>query len=143
MGTPWRRQRGVGLRAWGLSYPETRPAQRPLGTAMNENVARPIAVAHEPPAFELNPNAHRIGSDQEALTVARELAAEFAQEAARRDRERRLSAKELDRFSGIGPMGDHRAEGLWRGGRFLRDARRNYRNHFRRRPKPGPALAES
>ena len=69
---------------------------------MNENVARPIAVAQEPPAFELNPNAHRIASDQEALTVARELAAEFAQDAAQRDRERRLPAKELDRFSGSG-----------------------------------------
>ena len=69
---------------------------------MNENVARPIAVAQEPPAFELNPNAHRIDSDQEALAVARELAADFAQEAAQRDRERRLPAKELDRFSGSG-----------------------------------------
>jgi len=72
---------------------------------MNESVARPIALAQEPPAFELNPNAHRIASDQEALTVARELAAEFAQEAAQRDRERRLPAKELDRFSGSGLWG--------------------------------------
>ena len=72
---------------------------------MNENVARPIALAQEPPAFELNPNAHRIVSDEEALAVARELAAEFAQEAAQRDRERRLPAKELDRFSGSGLWG--------------------------------------
>jgi SfnB family sulfur acquisition oxidoreductase len=72
---------------------------------MNENVARPIAVAQEPPAFELNPNAHRIASDQEALAVARELAADFAQEAAQRDRERRLPAEELDRFSGSGLWG--------------------------------------
>ena len=72
---------------------------------MNENVARPIALAQEPPAFELNPNAHRIASDQEALAVARELAAEFAQGAAQRDRERGLPAKELDRFSGSGLWG--------------------------------------
>ena len=72
---------------------------------MNENVARPIAVAPEPPTFELNPDAHRIASDQEALTVARELAAEFAEGAAERDRERRLPAKELDRFSGSGLWG--------------------------------------
>src|SRR6204780_5846308 len=72
---------------------------------MNESVARPIALAHEPPAFELDPNAHRIASDIEALAVARELAVEFAQEAAQRDRERRLPAKELDRFSGSGLWG--------------------------------------
>ena len=30
---------------------------------MNETVALPIALAQEPPAFELNPNAHRIASD--------------------------------------------------------------------------------
>ena len=72
---------------------------------MNESVARPIALAQAPPAFELNPNAHHIASDQEALAVARDLAAEFAQEAAQRDRERRLPAKELDRFSGSGLWG--------------------------------------
>src|ERR1700723_24256 len=105
MGSPWRRQRGFGLRARELSDPETCPAPRPLGAAMNENVARPIALAHEPPAFELNPNAHRIASDQEALAVARELAADFAQGAAQRDRERRLPAEELDRFSGSGLWG--------------------------------------
>ena len=72
---------------------------------MDENVARPIAVGPEPPTFELNPNAHRIAFDQEALAVARELAAEFAREAAERDHERRLPAKELDRFSGSGLWG--------------------------------------
>src|SRR5580704_15474802 len=105
MGSPWRRQRGFGLRAWRLSQPETHPAERPLGAAMNANVARPIALAQEPPAFELNPNAHRIASDEEALAVARELAADFAQGAAQRDRERRLPAQELDRFSGSGLWG--------------------------------------
>ena len=66
---------------------------------MNDNVAPPIARAPDPPGFELNPNAHRIGSDEEALAVARELAHEFALEAVQRDRERRLPAKELDRKS--------------------------------------------
>ena len=64
---------------------------------MNGNVARPIAVTHEPPVLDLNPNAHRIASDQEALALARELAAEFAEGAAQRDRDRRLPAKELAR----------------------------------------------
>jgi alkylation response protein AidB-like acyl-CoA dehydrogenase len=68
---------------------------------MTEHLARPIALA-EPPAFDLIPNARRIASDQEALAVARELAEEFALEAALRDRERRLPARELDRFSGSG-----------------------------------------
>jgi SfnB family sulfur acquisition oxidoreductase len=45
-----------------------------------------------------------IGSDREALDVAHLLAAEFAREAAQRDRERRLPHAELARFS---------ASGLW------------------------------
>jgi SfnB family sulfur acquisition oxidoreductase len=51
-----------------------------------------------------NSTPTRIGSPptRRALAVARELAAEFAQEAAQRDRDRRLPAKELDRFSGAG-----------------------------------------
>ena len=72
---------------------------------MNDNVAPPIARAPDPPGFELNPNAYRIGSDEEALAVARQLAHEFALEAVQRDRERRLPAKELDRFSGSGLWG--------------------------------------
>lgn len=59
----------------------------------------------DPPAFDLNPNAHRITSDSEAVAVARDLAAEFALEAAERDRSRRLPAAELDRFSGSGLWG--------------------------------------
>ncbi len=58
----------------------------------------------EPPSFDLHPDAHRIASDVEAVEVARVLAAEFAVEAADRDRERRLPTAELDRFS---------ASGLW------------------------------
>jgi SfnB family sulfur acquisition oxidoreductase len=69
---------------------------------MNRGVSRPVAVSQEAPRFDLAPNAHRIGSDEEALAIARELAPEFAREAAERDRERRLPAKELDRFSGSG-----------------------------------------
>ena len=57
------------------------------------------------PAFDLHPDAHRIGSDAEALDVARTLAADFALEAAERDRTRRLPAAELDRFSGSGLWG--------------------------------------
>jgi SfnB family sulfur acquisition oxidoreductase len=54
------------------------------------------------PSFNLSPDAHRITSDAEAISLARELAADFVREAAERDRERRLPVKELDRFSGAG-----------------------------------------
>jgi SfnB family sulfur acquisition oxidoreductase len=69
---------------------------------MNRNVSPPIAPSQGAPRFDLAPNARRIASDEEALAVARELAPEFAKEAAERDRERRLPAEELDRFSGSG-----------------------------------------
>jgi SfnB family sulfur acquisition oxidoreductase len=67
-------------------------------------IQRQIWNAGALPRFELNPQAHRIGSDAEALAVARQLASEFAAEAAERVRERLLSVEELDRFS---------ASGLW------------------------------
>jgi SfnB family sulfur acquisition oxidoreductase len=54
------------------------------------------------PSFDPAPNAHVITSDEEALALARGLAAEFAAEASERDRTRRLPAAELDRFSGTG-----------------------------------------
>ena len=57
------------------------------------------------PAFERHPDAHRITSDTEAIRIAHELAAEFATDAAARDRDRRLPAAELDRFSGSGLWG--------------------------------------
>ena len=57
------------------------------------------------PAFERHPDAHRITSDAEALRVAHDLAAEFAVDAATRDRDRLLPAAELDRFSGSGLWG--------------------------------------
>ncbi|MDR3467881.1 MAG: SfnB family sulfur acquisition oxidoreductase [Xanthobacteraceae bacterium] len=56
----------------------------------------------EPPVFELEPNAHRIRSDREAIDIARALAIEFAAGAADRDRDRRLPAAELDLFSQSG-----------------------------------------
>ena len=57
------------------------------------------------PPFNRAPNAHRITSDAEALTIAGTLAAEFAIGASERDRERRLPAAELDRFSQSGLWG--------------------------------------
>ena len=69
---------------------------------MNRSVSPPIAISREPPGFDLAPNACRLATDEEALAVARELASEFANDAAERDRERRLPAQELDRFSGSG-----------------------------------------
>jgi SfnB family sulfur acquisition oxidoreductase len=53
-------------------------------------------------SVDLHPNAHRISGDTEAVAVARELAADFAKDAAERDRDRRLPIIELDRFSGSG-----------------------------------------
>ena len=64
-----------------------------------------IATDGSPPKFDLEPNAHLIRSDEEAIDVARRLAAAFAEEAALRDRERRLPAQELDQFSGSGLWG--------------------------------------
>jgi SfnB family sulfur acquisition oxidoreductase len=49
--------------------------------------------------------AHRITSDAEAISVARELAAQFAEGAAERDQTRRLPAAELDVFSDSGLWG--------------------------------------
>ena len=69
---------------------------------MNYNASAPIAVSKDVPSFDLSPNAHRIASDEEALAAANQLAKEFRVEAAQRDRERRLPAEELDRFSGSG-----------------------------------------
>ena len=46
--------------------------------------------------------AHVVVSDEEAIETARELAAEFAVDAAERDRDRRLPGPELDRLSASG-----------------------------------------
>ncbi len=60
-----------------------------------------MSLAH---ATRDNPTAaaHRIGSDDEALETARELAALFARESIQRDRERRLPLEELELFSRSG-----------------------------------------
>ncbi|MFQ6333691.1 SfnB family sulfur acquisition oxidoreductase [Methylophilus sp. 3sh_L] len=54
------------------------------------------------PALETLPAAHRIRNDEEAITVAKQLAATFAKEASVRDRERRLPVAELEAFSQSG-----------------------------------------
>ena len=69
---------------------------------MNYNASAPNAVSSEIRGFDLSPNARCIASDAEAIAVASQLADEFRVEAAQRDRERRLPAEELDRFSGSG-----------------------------------------
>jgi SfnB family sulfur acquisition oxidoreductase len=51
------------------------------------------------------PRAHRITSDDEALTVARELAAQFAVGAVRRDAERSAPVAEIEAFSNSGLWG--------------------------------------
>ncbi len=69
-----------------------------------QNAPRPVS-SEPPPAFNLNPSAHVIRSDEEAIAVARRLAGDFAVGAAERDRNRRLPAVELDAFSGSGLWG--------------------------------------
>jgi len=68
------------------------------------NVPNP-GQASAAPSFDLDPHAHVIRTDAEAIAVAKELAAEFAVDAAKRDRERILPAAELDRFSKSGLWG--------------------------------------
>jgi len=68
---------------------------KPNGAA-NASLPHPV-LSPEP--------AHVISSDAEAIEIAHRLAAEFAQEAAVRDRERRLPVAELDRFSQSGLWG--------------------------------------
>lgn len=46
--------------------------------------------------------AHRIQSDEEAITIAKQLAEQFAKEASIRDQNRRLPTEELDAFSQSG-----------------------------------------
>lgn len=54
---------------------------------------------------ETEPTAHVIQDDQEAIAVAKELAAEFLQEDSLRDRERRLPVEEVKKFSQSGLWG--------------------------------------
>ena len=71
---------------------------------MTVNVALSQRSA-SPPAFDLEPRAYVINSDAEAIEIAKTLAAEFAVDAAKRDRDRILPAAELDRFSKSGLWG--------------------------------------
>ncbi|GLS04300.1 SfnB family sulfur acquisition oxidoreductase [Chitiniphilus shinanonensis] len=57
------------------------------------------------PVAAARPAAHLIRDDAEAIAIAHELAAEFRQEAAQRDAERRLPRAELDRYSQSGLWG--------------------------------------
>ncbi len=75
---------------------------------MSENdrsLHRQAALVKGRPAPHIPPRtrpAHRIKSDAEALSLARELARDFAAGAAERDRERRLPIEEIERFSQSG-----------------------------------------
>ena len=75
---------------------------------MSENdrsLHRQAALVKGRPAPHIPPRtrpAHRIKGDAEALSLARELARDFAAGAAERDRERRLPIEEIERFSQSG-----------------------------------------
>lgn len=71
---------------------------------MTVNVPLPQSTGPAP-TFDLEPRAHVIRSDAEAIDIAETLAAEFASGAAKRDRERILPAAELDCFSKSGLWG--------------------------------------
>lgn len=74
-------------------------------TDNDRNLHRQAALTTGRPAPHVPPRhvrAHRIGSDAEALEIARLLAADFAAGAVERDRERRLPIEEIDRFSQSG-----------------------------------------
>ena len=76
-----------------------------------------LSTPYAQPAPPLSGPADRISNDQHALDVARALAHDFAEDAALRDRERRLPWDELDRYSrsgllGITVPGDHGGAGI-------------------------------
>lgn len=75
-----------------MSRAAARPADDPLA-----RVAPPMPRIAAP--------AHRIRDDAEALAVARTLAEHFVEDAATRDRDRRLPRRELDEFSQSGLWG--------------------------------------
>lgn len=77
-------------------------------TSVDRNLHEQAAPKTSRPAPHIPPRrdpAHRIGSDAEAIDVARSLAAEFRAGAVERDRERRLPVAEIDRFSQSGLWG--------------------------------------
>ncbi|HYQ39783.1 MAG TPA: acyl-CoA dehydrogenase family protein, partial [Pseudomonas sp.] len=79
---------------------------------MSEHLQRRASAApgSTAPVSHANPRPHPldpagvrvIRSDAEAIAVAQALAADFAQSAAERDRERRLPWDELDRYTASG-----------------------------------------
>ena len=69
---------------------------------MSAAIIEPLSPNNEPAETGRRPHAHRIASDEEALTITRVLAEKFAAGAAERDRERILPKPELDEFSGCG-----------------------------------------
>src|SRR6202789_3895836 len=71
---------------------------------MTVNVPTPT-IANARSVFDLDPKAHAMRRDAEAIETEKILAAEFAIDAAKRDRERILPAAELDRFSKSGLWG--------------------------------------
>src|SRR5207344_1034881 len=90
----------------------------PRGLIADAPVARrvPSTPDVEPAAAPAQPPL-RIRDDAHALEIAHELAADFAREAAVRDRERRLPWAELERFTSSGLWGitvprDHGGAGV-------------------------------
>lgn len=74
-------------------------------TELNRTLHRQAALVSGRPAPHIPPRrakAHVITSDEEAIAVAKDLAAEFAKESADRDRQRRLPIAEIERFSQSG-----------------------------------------
>jgi alkylation response protein AidB-like acyl-CoA dehydrogenase len=69
---------------------------------MSAAITEPLSRNNDPVETSLRPQAHRIGSDQEALAIARVLAQKVAVGAAERDRNRILPKTELAEFSGCG-----------------------------------------
>lgn len=74
-------------------------------TESSRDLHREAAIVPGRPAPHIPPRrvkAHRIASDAEAITVAKDLAAEFAVDGADRDAQRRLPIAEIERFSQSG-----------------------------------------
>ena len=104
-------------------------------------LAAPIraeAITAHPPSFDLEPDAHVVASDAEAIAVAEDARRGLRRE--RRDAGPRPhpSGRRARPFLGERAVGDHRAEGLWRRGRVLRDARRGHQDHLGGRPLARP-----
>jgi SfnB family sulfur acquisition oxidoreductase len=91
----WGGDRRVRLRHRKRGGQTVQPLNLPRGAPLKHT--REPAARHEP--------AHRIASDAEALAIARQLAREFSEGSAERDRERLLPFNEVERFSQSGLWG--------------------------------------